>query len=95
MPEPTPALPFAYRLSPRRRGPDPGDGAPATPRWSRARGSPHRRLVVLVLVLGLLGTGLATGLPDGSAQALPGEDCRPGWVVDISGTVSRDENWLC
>ena len=93
MPEPTPAPPFAYRLSPdvaaRIHGTAPRD----TPLVEL--GSPHRRLVVLVLVLGLLGTGLAGGLPDGSAQALRGEDCRPGWVVDISGTVSRDENWLC
>jgi hypothetical protein len=58
-------------------------------------GSPRRRPVVLVLVLGLFGSALATGLPSGPAQALRGEDCRPGGVVDAFGTVPRDENWLC
>jgi hypothetical protein len=93
MPEPSPALHVAYRLSPdvaaqiRRTAPR------DTPLVEV--GSPRRRVVVLVVVLGLLGTGLATGLPSGSAQALRGEDCRPGWVVDVSGTVSRDANRLC
>ena len=93
MPEPTPALPFAYRLSPDVAARIQGTARRDTPLVEL--GSPQRRLVVLVLVLGLLGTGLVSGLPDGSVQALRGEDCRPGWVVDVSGTVSRDENWLC
>jgi hypothetical protein len=93
MPEPTANFPFAYRL--------PSDVAAEIRRTAAGdvplveTGSPRRRVVVLVVVLGLLGTGLATGLPGGSAQALRGEDCRPGWVVDAVGDVSRDENWLC
>jgi hypothetical protein len=58
-------------------------------------GSPRRRLFVLVLVLGLFGSALATWLPSGPAQALRGEDCRPGRSVDAFGNVTRDENWLC
>lgn len=50
---------------------------------------------MLVLVLGLIGSGLAVGLPSGGAQAMRNEDCRPGWVVDASGNVTRDENWRC
>jgi hypothetical protein len=91
--QPARELPFVHRLScdvaARIHGTPPVD----TPLLEM--GSPRRRLVVLVLVLGLLGTGLATGLPSGSAQTLRSEDCRPGWVVDASGDVSRDENWLC
>jgi hypothetical protein len=93
MPQPTPDFPFAYRL--------PSDiaaqihGTPAVDVPLVETGAPRRRLVVLVLLLGLLGSGLAGGFPSGSAQALRGEDCRPGWVVDAVGTVTRDENRLC
>ena len=93
MNEPIEDLPFAYRLpshvAARIRATAAGD----TPLVET--GSPRRRLVVLVLVLGILGIGLAGGLPSGSAQALRGDDCRPGWVVDAFGDVTRDENWLC
>ena len=51
-------------------------------------GSPRRRLVVLVLVLGLFGGGLATGLPSGPAQAMRGQDCGPGWVVETPPLTS-------
>ena len=44
-------------------------------------GSPRLRLVVLVLVLGLFGGGLAAGLPTSEAQAMRDPDCGPGWVV--------------
>ncbi|TFV76025.1 hypothetical protein E4P39_09020 [Blastococcus sp. CT_GayMR19] len=56
-------------------------------------GSPRRRLVVLVLVLGLFGGGLATGLP--TAQAMRHPDCGAGRVVDASGDVRAGEHRLC
>ena len=91
MSHPTPDFPFAYRL--------PTDVAAqihATADTPLVEvGSPRRRLVVLVLVLGVLGSGLAAGLPSGSAQAMRNQDCGPGWVVDAFGNVTRDENWLC
>lgn len=93
MPEPTQNFPFAYRLPSDVAAQIHATAAFETPLVEV--GSPRRRLVVLVLVLGLLGSGLAAGLPSGSAQAMRGEDCRPGWVVDAVGNVSRDENWLC
>jgi hypothetical protein len=93
MPEPTRNIPFAYRLPSDVAAQIHGTAAVDTPLVER--GSPRRRLVVLVFVLGLLGSGLASGLPSGSAPALRGEDCRPGWVVDAVGNVTRDENWLC
>jgi hypothetical protein len=86
-------FPFAYRL--------PTDVAAQIHGPARARtplvetGSPRRRLVVLVLVLGLFGGGLAAGLPTGSAQAMRPQDCGPGWVVDAFGNVSADENLHC
>jgi hypothetical protein len=93
MPEPTPALPFAYRLSPdvaaRIQGTPPRD----TPLVELR--SPHRRLVVLVLVLGLLGGGFATGLSTSEAQAMRNPDCGPGWVVDALGNVTADQNRNC
>ena len=93
MPPPAHDFPFAYRLPTDVAAQIHGTAALYTPQVET--GSPRRRLVVLVLVLGVLGSGLATGLPSGSAQALRGEDCRPGWAVDASGNVTRDGNWLC
>jgi hypothetical protein len=93
MSEPTRDFPFAYRLPSDVAAQIRGTAALDTPLVEM--GSPRRRLVVLVLVLGLFGSALAAGLPSGSAQALRGEDCRPGWVVDAFGNVTRDENWLC
>lgn len=93
MPQLTPDLPFRYRLPSDVAARIHGTAAVDTPLIEM--GSPRRRLVVLVVVLGLLGGGLAAGLPSGSAQALRGEDCRPGWVVEAVGNVTRDENWLC
>ncbi len=58
-------------------------------------GSPRRRLAVLVLVLGLFGGGMAAGLPSGDTEAMRNPDCRPGWIVDAFGNVTRDEGWLC
>jgi hypothetical protein len=93
MPQPIRDFPFAYRLptdmAAEIHGPASLDVPPVE------TGSPRRRLAVLVLVFGLLGSGIAAGLPSGTAQALRGEDCRPGWVVDAVGTVTRDENVLC
>ena len=86
-------FPFAYRLPTDVAARIHGSAAVDTPLVEM--GSPRRRLVVLVLVLGLFGSGLAVGLPSGSAQAMRNEDCRPGWIVDAFGNVSRDENWLC
>ena len=86
-------FPFAYRL--------PTDvaaqihGRPAVDAPLVERGSPRRRLVVLVLVLGLFGGGLAAGLPTSEAQAMRDPDCGPGWVVDAFGHVSADENRNC
>jgi hypothetical protein len=93
MNEPIKDFPFAYRLPSDVAAQIRGTAAVDSPLVET--GSPRRRLAVLVLVLGILGTGLASGLPSGSAQALRGEDCRPGWVVDAFGNVTRDENWLC
>ena len=93
MPQPIPDLHFAYRLPTDVAARIHGTAAVDTPLVER--GSPRRRLVVLVFLLGLLGSGLATGLPSGSAQALRGEGYRPGWVVDAFGHVTRDENRLC
>ena len=93
MPEPVHDFPFAYRLPTDVAAQIHGTAAVDTSVVEMS--SPRRRLVVLILVLGLFGSALATGFPSGSAQALRGEDCRPGWVVDAAGTVTRDENWLC
>lgn len=93
MSEPIRNFPFAYRLPSDVAAQIRATAAVDTPLVEM--GSPRRRLAVLVLVLAILGTGLATGLPSGGAQALRGEDCRPGWVVDAFGNVARDENWLC
>ena len=93
MNEPNQNFPFAYRLPSDVAARIHGTAAVDTPLVEV--GSPRRRLVVLVLVLGLFGSGLAVGLPSGSAQAMRNEDCRPGWVVDAFGNVTRDENWLC
>ena len=93
MNEPIRDFPFAYRLPSDVAAQIQATAAVDTPLVEL--GSPRRRLVVLVLVLGIFGTGLATGLPSGSAQALRGEDCRPGWVVDAFGNVTRDQSWLC
>ena len=93
MPEPTRDFPFAYRL--------PTDMAAGIQGPTRLDiplvdiGSPRRRLAVLVLVLGLLGSGFAAGLPSATTQTLRGEDCRPGWVVDAFGDVTRDGTVLC
>ena len=91
MPEHSSPFPFAYRL--------PTDVAGQIQATADVpiveMGSPRRRLAVLVLVLGLFGGGLAAGLPRGEPQALRGEDCRPGWIVDAFGNVTRDENFLC
>jgi hypothetical protein len=93
MPEPTSNFPFAYRLPSDVAAQIHGTAALDAPLVEI--GSPRRRMAALVLVLGLLGSGLAVGLPNGSAQAMRNEDCRPGWVVDAFGNVTRDENWLC
>jgi hypothetical protein len=93
MPEPAHDFPFAYRLPTDVAAQIHGTAAVDTPVVEL--GSPRRRLVVPILLFGLFGSALAAGFPTGSAQALRGEDCRPGWVVDASGTVTRDENWLC
>ena len=93
MTDPTRDFPFAYRLPSDVAAQIRGTAAVDIPLVEV--GSPRRRLAVLALVLGIFGTGLATGLPSGSAQALRGEECRPGWVVDAFGNVTRDENWLC
>ncbi len=93
MNDPINDFPFAYRLPSDVAAQIRGTAAVGIPLVGM--GSPRRRLAVLVLVLGIFGTGPATGLPNGSAQALRGEDCRPGWVVDAFGNVTRDENWLC
>jgi hypothetical protein len=72
VPEPVHNFPFAYRL--------PTDvaaqihGTAAVDTFPVEMGSPR------------CGSALATGLPSGPAQALRGENCRPGWV---------DENRLC
>ena len=92
VPEPIPNLPFAYRL--------PADVAArihgtATDTPLVEMGSPRRQLVVLVLVLGLLGCGLMTGLPSGGAQALRGEACHPSGVLAFAGDAPRDEVPLC
>ena len=93
MPQHASDFPFAYRL--------PTDVAAEIRRTAGFEtpvvemGSPRRRLVVLVLVLGLFGGGLALGLPNGSAQSMRPQDCGPGWVVDAVGTVSADENQGC
>ena len=86
-------FPFAYRLPTDVAAQIHGTAAVDPPLVET--GSPRRRLVVLVLVLGLFGSGLAVGLPSGSAQAMRHEDCRPGWVVDAFGNVTREQNWLC
>jgi hypothetical protein len=93
MPQPIRDFPFAYRLPTDMAAGIPGPTPRDVPLVET--GSPRRRLAVLVLVLGLLGSGLAVGLPSGSAQALRGADCGPGWVVDAFGNVTRDENFLC
>jgi hypothetical protein len=86
-------FPFAYRL--------PTDVAAEIRRTAGvetplvAMGSPRRRLLVLVLVLGLFGGGLALALPSSSAQSMRSQDCGPGWVVDAVGTVSADESLGC
>jgi hypothetical protein len=93
MPEPIRDFPFAYRL--------PTDMAVGIQGPQRLdvplveMGSPRRRLAVLVLLLGLLGSGLATGLPDGDPAAMRRQDCGPGWVVDAFGDVSADESLGC
>jgi hypothetical protein len=86
-------FPFAYRLPTDVAAQIHGTAAVDPPLVET--GSPRRRLVVLILVLGLFGSGLAVGLPSGSAQAMREEDCRPGWVVDAFGNVTRDQNWHC
>jgi hypothetical protein len=93
MPQPTADFPFAYRL--------PTDVAASIQRTSPGdvplveRGFPRRRLVVLVLVLGLLGGGFVAGLPTSEDQAMRNPDCGPGWVVDALGNVTADENRNC
>jgi hypothetical protein len=91
MSEPRSNFPFGYRL--------PTDVASQIRATADVplveMGSPRRSLAVLVLVLGILGGGLAAGLPSGETHAMRGDDCRPGWVVDAVGNVTRDENWLC
>ena len=76
MPHPTPDFPFAYRL--------PTDVAAQIQGTAPAlvtMGSPRRRLVVLVLLFGVLGGGLAATLPSGDAHAMIKHDCiyNPYW----------------
>lgn len=61
MDEPTADLPFTYRLPSHVAAQIRGAAAVDAP--LAERGSPRRRLVVLVLVLGLLGTGLRHRAP--------------------------------
>lgn len=92
MSQPSPSLPFAYRL--------PADVAArihgaATDTPLVELGSPRGQVVVLVLVLGLLGCGLATGLPDGGARALRGYDCPPSGGAAVGDDVPGDEDRPC
>ena len=93
MPQQSSSFPFAYRLPTDVASAIQATAAGDTPLVEM--GSPRRRLAVLVLVLGLFGGGLAAGRPSGDPQAMRGEDCRPGWIVDAFGNVTRDGNWLC
>ena len=93
MPEHRQDFPVAYRLPT-----DAAAGIHATAQIDTPlldSGSPRRRLAVVVLVLGVFGSGLAAGLPSGAAQALRGEDCRPGGVVDVVGDVRQEEDLVC
>ena len=85
-------LPFAYRLPTDVAERIHGTAAMDTPLVDM--GSPRRRLVVLVLVLGLFGSGLAVGLPAGEAQAMR-KDCPNVVEIDISGVPHTVESNNC
>ena len=87
MPQHAADFPFAYRLPTdvalqiRDTGP-----APVT------KGSPRRRLAVLVLAFAALASGVAATVPSGDSQAMVKQEC----VYDLDeGSNSTNDPLLC
>jgi hypothetical protein len=92
MPQSSSPFPFTHRLPTDVASAIQATAAGDTPLVEM--GSQRRRLAVLVLVLGLLGGGLAAGLPSGDPQAMR-KECPNVVVVDIRGVPQTVEANNC